>query len=148
MPGAAAGPGSTSGGTRRGGKPPLPVAPEPDLAVDAGGVAIDVVVVEVGGRGGAAGAAADAAREPGRRPSSTPATGDEVVGIYPGPTVIARTPTRMLHVDADEMVVATGAAEIQPVCPGNDLAGLVTASAARAADVGCRVAIGTSPTGP
>ena len=33
----------------------------------------------------------------------------------------------------DEIVVATGAAEIQPVCPGNDLAGLLTAARGRAA---------------
>ena len=39
----------------------------------------------------------------------------------------------MLHVHADEVVVATGAAELQPVCPGNDLAGLVTARAAERA---------------
>ncbi len=56
--------------------------------------------------------------------------GREVVAIYPGPTVVARTPDGMLHVDAAEIIVATGAAEIQPVCPGNDLAGIVTARAA------------------
>ena len=56
--------------------------------------------------------------------------GIEVVGIYPGPTVIARTPDGVLHVEADEIVVATGAAEIQPVCPGNDLDGLLTPRAA------------------
>ena len=33
----------------------------------------------------------------------------------------------MLHLEADEIVVATGTAEIQPVCPGSDLAGIVTA---------------------
>ncbi len=56
--------------------------------------------------------------------------GDEVVAIYPGPTIIARTPAGMLHVEADEIVVATGAAEIQPVCPGNDLVGILTRRAA------------------
>ena len=58
------------------------------------------------------------------------AVGNEVVGIYAGPTVIARTPTGMLHVEAGEVVVATGAAEIQPVCQGNDLDGLLTPRAA------------------
>ncbi len=56
--------------------------------------------------------------------------GQEVVAVYPGPTVIARTPAGMLHIDADEIIVATGAAEIQPVCRGNDLAGIITARAA------------------
>ena len=51
---------------------------------------------------------------------------------------IARTPTGMLHVEAEEVVVATGAAEIQPVCPGNDLDGLLTvrARAQRLRDAG------------
>ena len=51
-----------------------------------------------------------------------------------------------------EVVVATGAAEIQPVCPGNDLAGLVTARAAErlhaaGVELGRRVAVGTPPAG-
>ena len=58
------------------------------------------------------------------------ATGIEVVGIYPGPSVIAREPSGMLHLTADEIVVATGAAELQPVCEGSGLAGIVTAGAA------------------
>ena len=56
--------------------------------------------------------------------------GMEVVGIYPGPSIVARRPGGMLHLHADEVVVATGSAEIQPVCPGSDLAGIVTARAA------------------
>ena len=36
----------------------------------------------------------------------------------------------MLHVRADEIVVATGSVEIQPACPGSDLGGIVTAGAA------------------
>ncbi len=56
--------------------------------------------------------------------------GNEVVAVYPGPTVVARTPDGMLHVETDRIVVATGAAEIQPVCPGNDLDGLLTPRAA------------------
>ena len=59
------------------------------------------------------------------------ADGTEVVGIYGGPTVIARTPTGMLHVEADEVVVSTGAAELQPVVPGNDLHGIFTPGAAQ-----------------
>ena len=56
--------------------------------------------------------------------------GNEVVAVYPGPTVVARTPAGMLHVETERIVVATGAAEIQPVCPGNDLHGILTPRAA------------------
>jgi hypothetical protein len=56
--------------------------------------------------------------------------GTEVVAIYPGPAVVARTPAGMLHVQAEEVVVATGTAEIQPVVQGNRLAGLLTKRAA------------------
>ena len=58
------------------------------------------------------------------------ADGREVMGIYPGPAIVARDRDGMLHVTAEEVVVATGSAEIQPVCPGNDLAGILTAGAA------------------
>jgi glycine cleavage system aminomethyltransferase T len=58
--------------------------------------------------------------------------GIDVVGIYPGPAIVAREPGGMLHIEADEIVVATGAAEIQPACEGSGLAGLLTARAAGA----------------
>jgi sarcosine oxidase, subunit alpha len=66
--------------------------------------------------------------------------------------VVAREPGGMLHVLAREVVVATGAAEIHPVCPGNRLAGIVTARAAErlhAAGVhlGRAVAVGQAPAG-
>ena len=56
----------------------------------------------------------------------------------------------MLHVETDEIIVATGAAEIHPVCPGNGLAGLVTSRAAErlhaaGVDLGRAVAVGTPP---
>jgi len=78
------------------------------------------------------------------------ADGTEVVAVYAGPTVIARTLAGMLHLRAREVVVATGAAEIQPVCAGNRLAGLVTARAAEqlnaaGVDLGVAVAVGTPP---
>ena len=57
--------------------------------------------------------------------------GQEVIGIYAGPLVVARTAEGMLHIHVhEEIIVATGAAEIQPVAPGNELAGIVTARAA------------------
>ncbi len=60
------------------------------------------------------------------------ADGQEVVAIYAGPRVIVRNGNAMLHVHAHEAVIATGAAELQPVCPGNHLRGLLTAKAATA----------------
>ena len=73
--------------------------------------------------------------------------GNEVVGIYAGPTVIVRTQTGMRHVHAREVVVATGAAELHPVCLGNDLRGIVTVRAAEAlwaagVDLGRCVSVG------
>src|SRR5699024_6286739 len=58
------------------------------------------------------------------------AQGTDVVGIYPGPAVVAREPAGMLHVRADEVVVATGSPELQPVCPGSQLGGIVPTDAA------------------
>ena len=58
------------------------------------------------------------------------ADGAEVMAIYPGPSIVVREPNGMLHLRADDVVVATGSAEIHPICPGNDLAGIVTARAA------------------
>ena len=56
--------------------------------------------------------------------------GQEVIGIYPGPLVVAKTNHGNVANLSKEIVVATGAAEIQPVAAGNHLAGLVTARAA------------------
>ena len=78
--------------------------------------------------------------------------GNEVVAIYGGPKVIARTPTGMAHIHADQVVIATGAAELQPVCPGNQSRGLYTVKAAETlrrsgVDLGRVIAIGTPPAG-
>ena len=109
---------------------------------------MDVAVI---GGGSAGLAAADAARAAGREVCVLDAgAGEEVVAIYPGPAIVARTRTGMLHVHPREIVVATGAAEVHPVCPGNDLHGLLTARAAEQAHragiaLGRAVAIGTPP---
>ena len=78
--------------------------------------------------------------------------GQHVTGVYPGPLVVAADRAgRVLHVHPRcEIVVATGAAEIQPVVPGSDLEGLVTAGAAAelvAAGIhlGRAVAVGERP---
>lgn len=75
------------------------------------------------------------------------ANGDEVVGIFDGPSVIVRRPDGIDHYHAHHITLATGAAEVHPVCPGNNLAGLYTtkaAAAARAAgvDLGTVVTVG------
>ena len=107
----------------------------------------DVVVI---GQGESGQAAAKAATEAGKKVITLDANaGQEVIGIYAGPLVVARTDEEMLHIHVhDEIVVATGAAEIQPVAPGNDLAGIVTARAASllakaGVELGHVVALGT-----
>ncbi len=141
----------------RDGMPPLPVVrstnvamtpPEREIHVERRGV--DVAVIG----GGAAGrAAADAAKAGGKDVVVLDAgDGVEVVAIYPGSSIVARTPHGMLHLHAEEIVVATGAAELQPAVPGNDLAGLVTARAAErlhaaGVDLGRAVALGAPPDG-
>jgi len=116
------------------GNPPLPrvdganpVAPPAGRDILVERRTVSVVVVG----GGDAGRTAAAARPEALVLDA--ASGDEVVGVYPGPMVVARTPRGMVHVEADEVLVATGAAEIQPACPGNDLAGIFTPRAAERA---------------
>jgi len=137
--------------------PPLPVVTDPDLGVPPPGrvvavrrIETDLVVIG----GGSSGKAARArAKRAGRDVVLLDAAaGDEVVAIYGGPMVVVRTPSGMLHVGARQIVVATGAAEIHPVSPGNELAGLLTARAAErlhaaGLDLGTTVAVGTPPKG-
>ena len=139
------------------GNPSLPVvaSPDPTLPPVRRGVTLERAEADVAviGAGPSGLAAADAARSAGRRVVVLDAgAGQEVVAIYPGPMIVARTDAGMVHVDAHEIVVATGAAEIHPVCPGNRLAGLVTARAAErlhaaGVELGRTVAIGTPPVG-
>ena len=120
-------------------------------AVPARHVHCDVAVV---GRGSAGVEAEAAARAAGKEVVTLDVRdGQEAVGIYAGPLVVARTHegTLQLHV-REEVVVATGAAEIQPVAPGSELAGLMTARAASelsasGIDLGRVVAIGEAPAG-
>jgi glycine cleavage system aminomethyltransferase T len=112
------------------GKPPLPTVDLGDLARVPIGEEIAVrrahaAVAVVGG--GSAGRTAAAERD---ATILDAADGIDVVGIYPGPAIVAREPAGILHLEADEIVVATGSAEIQPVCPGSRLAGILTARAA------------------
>ena len=89
----------------------------------------DVVVIGAGESGTAA---ASAARAEGRAVTVLAGElGHDVVGVYPGPLVIVRLADGdMLHVHAHDVVIATGAAELHPVCDGNMLRGIFTAGAA------------------
>jgi len=111
----------------------------------------DVVVI---GQGPAGRRAAEEARTDGKHVVTLDSgDGQDAIGIYPGPLVVARTNDSMWQLyPRDEIIVATGAAEIQPVAPGNDLRGLVTARAttvlaAAGVTLGRVVAVGTPPEG-
>ena len=137
--------------------PALPVVADPDLTapptareIAVRRITIDVAVIGGGDSGKAARVEAQATVK--ATLVLDAAAGDEVVAIYPGPTIVVRTATGMLHVRAAEVVVATGAAEVHPVCPGNQLEGLLTARAAErlyaaGVDLGVTVAIGSPPAG-
>ena len=139
------------------GLPPLPAMPGPDLTSSPSGPDIEVlrahVDIAVIGGGESGKEAAATAEKDGKRVLVLDAEGgDEVVGIYPGPLLVVRTPTLMLHVYPAEIVVATGAAEIHPAVPGTDLEGVVTGRAAQrmhaaGIELGAAVAIGTPPPG-
>jgi sarcosine oxidase subunit alpha len=154
LPGLAVGRHPVRGGPGGGGPVLHPVA-QPDVTrppvarqVPVRRVTVDLVVIGAGDTGSAAAAAA---RLRGRKVLLLDARYDaEVVAIYAGPTVIVRTSTGMTHVHAGEVIVATGAAELQPVCPGNGLSGLLTARAAErlhaaGVDLGVAVAVGEPP---
>lgn len=110
--------------------PPLPVAERHAPEVSVRHLHCDVVVIGMGESGQAA---ANQAKAAGKQVITLDAAaGQEVIGIYPGPQVVARTDAGMLQVyPNEEIIVATGAAEIQPVAAGNELAGIVTPRAAQ-----------------
>jgi glycine cleavage system aminomethyltransferase T len=130
------------------GLPPLPSGESAALTPRTRHVHCDVAVIGMGEAGRAA-----AWEFTGRRVVTLDAAnGQNVVGIYAGPLVVARTHGEMLHVHPAEIVVATGASEIQPVAPGNHLVGICTARAAEklaqaGVDLGHVVAIGAAPRG-
>ncbi|MFL5674439.1 MAG: 2Fe-2S iron-sulfur cluster-binding protein, partial [Chloroflexota bacterium] len=118
-----------------GANPPLPVVAAADMTatplpatVALHHLEVDVAVIGGGSSGLAAAAGAERAGKTVRVLDAH--AGDEVVAIYAGPMIVVRTQHGMLHVHAHEIVVATGAAEIHAVAPGNRLAGIVTARAA------------------
>ncbi len=147
----AAKPGQVVERDHQSGYPPLPLndPPGPETAVR--NLHCDVVVIGMGESGQLAAAEAlDAGKQVITLDTND---GEEAVGVYAGPLVVARTNDDQLHIHVrEEVVVATGAAEIQPVAPGADLAGLVTARAATqlataGIELGKVVAIGIPPEG-
>ncbi len=113
----------------------------------------DVVVIGMGKSGTEAAATARAAGKSVITLDS--AAGQDAVGVYAGPLVVARVANGarvemwQIHV-RDEIVVATGAASLQPAVPGSHLAGLLTVEAAvtlaaTGVDLGTVVGVGTMP---
>ena len=117
---------SARGTRRRARRRPLSGTPEP-----AHHVHCDTVVI---GQGNSGRRAAAEARAAGQEVVTLDAgEGQQVTGVYPGPLVVASDDAeRVLHAHPrHEIVVAAGAAEVQPVVPGSDLEGLLTVRAAR-----------------
>ncbi|NND13363.1 MAG: hypothetical protein HKO10_05310 [Acidimicrobiia bacterium] len=131
------------------GDPPLPAA-RLSSTVELITVHTEVVVIGQGSSGREAGESYEVA---GRSVMAFEASrGEEAVGIYPGPLVMVRTPEALLAVHCDEVVAATGASEMQPVVPGNLLAGLYTSRAVEelhgaGVELGLIVAVGRPPSG-
>jgi glycine cleavage system aminomethyltransferase T len=124
---------------------PSPGGPEPHKQVQVRHRRADHVVIGHGHSGAVAAAAARAAGD--EVLVLDAADGDEVVGVFDGPTVIVRTLDGVDQLQAHHITLATGAAELHPVCPGNMLAGIYTPKAAAAlvaagVDLGRAVTIG------
>lgn len=137
---------------------PFPVTQPPPLPDEAPSAAprrrfADAEIVVIGA--GATGiAAAEARRTEGAQVVLLDSgQGDEVLAIYPGPEVVVRTATGdIVRYRAEDVVVATGAAEIQPVVEGSGLTGILTRRAAErlaaaGVDLGRVVAVGRPPEG-
>jgi glycine cleavage system aminomethyltransferase T len=121
----AARPGMVVGRHPADGKPPLPAVDLREIGATPAGAAVSVRRADaaIAVIGTAAGAPAGAI-------VLDAAVGTEVVAIYPGPSIVAREPTGILHLRAEEVLVATGTVELQPVCEGSTLAGILTRRAA------------------
>ena len=83
------------------GNPPLRFTPRSNAEIPVTYARTDLVVIGAGSSGVAAAAAAE---EAGRAVIVLDAAaGQEVIGIYDGPLVVARTAASMLHVDCSEI---------------------------------------------
>ena len=125
---------------------PTMLGPDTATDIDVRHLSVDVAVVGAGASGVAAAAEQRAA---GHDVTVYDAgQGSEVVGTFAGPSLIVRTATGIDHVHAHSVVLATGAAELHPVCPGNMLRGIYTQGAADAIaaagiDLGTTVTVST-----
>ncbi|MCA9775614.1 MAG: (2Fe-2S)-binding protein [Candidatus Eremiobacteraeota bacterium] len=135
------------------GLPPLPSTPPSGVNTPIRHLFCEVAVVFQGDCAEGE-TAVESARESGRSVQVIDSRkGQEVVGIYAGPVLLARTDKGMIHLQiSQELVVATGSAEILPVVPGSHLQGLYTADAAlrlsaEGVDLGSVVAVGAPPQG-
>ena len=106
------------------GDPSLPESPD-EGTVAARTVFADVVIVGQGESGRRA-----AAEASGEVISFDAGRGEEVIGVYAGPMVVVRTMEGMIHAQCKRVIVATGAAEEHPICPGSSLTGIFTQRAA------------------
>jgi len=84
----------------------------------------DVVVIGGGRSGQVAAAAAESGGETVLVLDA--GAGEEVIAVYAGPLVVARTHEAMVHVRCDRVIVATGSLTIPSVAEGSRLVGLVT----------------------
>ncbi len=110
------------------GSHPSPGGPEHHTQVTVRHRSADHVVI---GNGDSGAAAAAALRSEGHDVLVLDeADGDEVVGVFDGPSIIVRRNDGIEHFHVHHITLATGAAEVHPVCPGNLLAGIFTPKAA------------------
>ena len=132
------------------GRPPLSVKPPPEITRHVRHIHCDTVVIGLGQSGQAA---YNEAKQAGKNVIALDARqGQEVIGIYAGLLVVARSEEGLLNIHPDEVIVATGSAEIQPVAEGNHLAGILTPGALRdfyqaGLALGKIVVIGEAPKG-
>ncbi len=131
------------------GYPPLPEGNVYPEEVASRNLHCDVAVI---GQGESGQAAATTAMAAGKKVITLDVDqGQEAIGIYNGPLVVARANGEMWYIHVkEEVIVATGAAEIHPVAPGNGLAGIYTARAAEnlaraGIDLGKVISVGTAP---
>ena len=133
------------------GYPPITTPADDTQSVSALNMHTDVVVI---GQGQSGRAAAKEAENAGKSVITLDVDdGQEAVGIYAGPLVVARTDKGMWHIHVrDEIIVATGASEIAPVVPGSHLLGVYTARGAErlsesGISLGNLIAVGAPPQG-